>query len=236
MNKFWFVAINEYKRHVFKKKFLLAIFSLPLLLSFSIGAGYLAERSEDNNEPLGYVDLSGVLANPLPIPEEFLEKNSVELVPFENESLAMQALEDGKIQVYYLVSENFLETKEVTLIYYQNPGYNAVKQFRTLLQVNLSAGLPSEAVNRILEGLEYTVRTPDSSRTFSDANIFSDLVLPLLAGMILMFTLITSAGYLSTAVAEEKESRTIEILATSMSSNQFILGKVVGIVFVFPAA
>ncbi|MEN8241222.1 MAG: ABC transporter permease [Chloroflexota bacterium] len=232
MNKFWFVALNEYKHHVFKKKFLLAIFSLPLLLSVSIGAGYLAERSEDNFEPLGYVDLSGVLANPLPIPEEHLEKDSVELVPFENESQAMQALEDGEIQVYYLVSENFLETKEVTLIYYQNPGYNAVRQFRTLLQVNLSAGLPSEAVNRILEGMEYTVRTPDSSRTFSEANIFSDLVLPLLAGLILMFTLITSAGYLSTAVAEEKENRTIEILATSMSSNQFILGKVVGIVLV----
>ena len=47
-----------------------------------------------------------------------------------------------------------------------------------------------------------------------------------------MFTLITSAGYLSTTVAEEKENRTIEILATSMSSNQFILGKVVGIVLV----
>ena len=44
MNKFWFVAFNEYKRHVFKKKFLLAIFSLPLMLSVSIGAGYLANR------------------------------------------------------------------------------------------------------------------------------------------------------------------------------------------------
>ena len=62
MNKFWFVAINEYKRHVFKKKFLLAIFSLPLLLAVSIGAGMLAESSDRNFDPLGYVDFSGVLA------------------------------------------------------------------------------------------------------------------------------------------------------------------------------
>jgi ABC-2 type transport system permease protein len=76
------------------------------------------------------------------------------------------------------------------------------------------------------------VQTPDGSRSFSEDSIFSDLVLPLISGFLLMFTLITSAGYLSTAVAEEKENRTIEILATSMSSNQFILGKILGIVMV----
>lgn len=233
MNKFWFVAINEYKRHVFEKKFLLAIFSLPLLLAFSIGAGMLAESSERNFDPLGYVDLSGVLANPLPIPEEYLEYDPVELLSFDSEEQASLALENNEIQGYYLLPGDFLETRNATLIYNNDePGRNARDQFETFLQINLSAGIGKGTFDRILNGLDYTVHTPDGSRSFSENSIFSDLVLPLISGFILMFTLITSAGYLSTTVAEEKENRTIEILATSMSSNQFILGKVVGIVMV----
>lgn len=234
MSKFWFVAINEYKRHVFKKKFLLAIFSLPLMLAVSIGAGMLAERSERNYNPLGYVDLSGVLADPLPIPEEYMEDDDpVELVAFETESQALQALENNNIQGFFLLPEDFLETRDATLKYNNDePGRNARQQFELLLQVNLSAGMNQETVSRILDGFDYTVHTPDRTRSFSEKSIFSDLVLPLISGFILMFTLITSAGYLSTTVAEEKENRTIEILATSMSSNQFILGKVVGIVMV----
>ena len=65
----------------------------------------------------------------------------------------MQALEDGEIQVFYLLSEDFLETQEAELYYFENPGYNAVRQFRKLLQVNLSAGLAPAAVNRIMEGM-----------------------------------------------------------------------------------
>jgi ABC-2 type transport system permease protein len=232
MGKFWFVALNEYKRHVFQKKFLLAIFSLPALLAVSIGAGFLAEQSDKNFDPVGYVDMAGVLVNPLPVPEEFQEDKQVELIPFSNEEQAMAALDAGEIQVYYLLPENFLETRDATLIFYQDPGRNATKQFRTFLKINLSSGMDEEAVSRIIEMLDFTVRTPDGSRSFSENSIFSDLVLPLISGFLLMFTLITSAGYLSTAVAEEKENRTIEILATSMSSNQFILGKILGIVMV----
>lgn len=232
MNKFWFVAINEYKRHVFQKKFLLAILSLPALLVVSIGAGFLAERSDQNYAPLGYVDHAGVLADPQPISEEYQEDKPVELVAFPEEREALAALEAGDIQAYYVLPDSFPEIRDVTLTYFQEPGRNATRQFRTLLQVNLAAGLDEEAVSRILDGVDFTIRTPDGSRSFSENSIFGDLVLPLVSGFLLMFTLITSAGYLSTAVAEEKENRTIEILATSMSSNQFILGKVVGIVMV----
>lgn len=232
MNKFWFVAINEYKRHVFQKKFLLAILSLPALLVVSIGAGFLAERSDQNYAPLGYVDHAGVLADPQPISEEYQEDKPVELVAFPEEREALAALEAGEIQAYYVLPDSFPEIRDVTLTYFQEPGRNATRQFRTLLQVNLAAGLDEEAVSRILDGVDFTIRTPDGSRSFSENSIFGDLVLPLVSGFLLMFTLITSAGYLSTAVAEEKENRTIEILATSMSSNQFILGKVVGIVMV----
>jgi ABC-2 type transport system permease protein len=82
-----------------------------------------------------------------------------------------------------------------------------------------------------LDGLDVIVRTPDGSRELSERNALN-IALPAATGFIFMFLLMTTSGYLVGAVAEEKENRTMEILATSMSTNEFIAGKVFGILFV----
>ena len=91
MNKFWYVALNEYKRHVFRKSYLFAILSVPLILFVSIGVGYLVEVFENNPDPVGYVDLSGVLASPQPVPEGAGTRDPVEIIAFEDEAAALAA-------------------------------------------------------------------------------------------------------------------------------------------------
>ena len=51
-NKFWFVAQHEYRKNVFQKRFLLAIFSVPLLLAVSFLAGFIAVALEYNGNPV----------------------------------------------------------------------------------------------------------------------------------------------------------------------------------------
>lgn len=228
MNKFWFVAINEYKRHVFSKGFIWAILSVPLILSLSIGAGFLAESLERNNAPLGYVDLSGELKDPQPVPEGLGSKNPVEIIAYPDEETAQAALDGEKIQAYYVLEQDYLETRATTLYYYDPPGDNAGTHFRAFIQANLILELPPEVAYRALDGLDVITRTPDGSRELSEKEILN-IALPIAAGFVFMFLLMTSSGYLAGAVAEEKENRTMEILATSMSTNQFITGKVVGI-------
>ena len=43
--------------------------------------------------------------------------------------------------------------------------------------------------------------------------------------MVIMFS---TGGYLMQAVVEEKENRTMEVVITSVSSNQFMAGKIIG--------
>jgi ABC-2 type transport system permease protein len=229
MNKFWYVALNEYKRQVFRKSYIFAILSVPLILFVSIGVGYLVEIIGTNSAPVGYVDLSGVLADPQPVPEGVGTRHPVELIPYPDEDAALAALDAGQIQAYYVVARDYLETKSVSLTYYENPGDNAESYFRDFMQANLLADQPSDVVFRALDGLDLIVRTPDGSRELSERNALN-IVLPAATGFISMFLLITTSGYLVAAVAEEKENRTMEILATSMSTNQFISGKVLGIV------
>jgi len=230
-SKFWFVARHEYRKHVFQKRFLLAIFSVPLLLAVSFLAGFIAVALEFNGDPVGYVDQAGVLADPLPIPEELGGENTVDLIAFSDQAAANRALEAEEIQAYYLLPPDYLETREVELVYFDEPGQNAEENFFDFLQVNVSAGLPERVQTLILDGYGVTVRSVDGTREFSESQVLN-LILPMVFGFLFTFVLTSGSGYLSNAVTEEKENRTIEILSTSMSANQFILGKVLGIVMV----
>lgn len=230
-SKFWFVAKNEYRKYVFQKKFLLAVFSLPLLLLVTIGVGYLSSTMKDDSRPVGYVDNYGLLADPIPVPEEITGDNPVAFIPYESDQAADAALEKGDIQAYYVIPPEYADSREVFLVYIDEPGDNAESDFFDFLQVNVSAGLPETVRTRVLEGFDITVRSMDGKREFSESKILN-ILLPVFFGFIFTFVLTSGSGYLSNAVTEEKENRTIEMLATSMSANQFILGKVFGIVMV----
>ncbi len=56
------------------------------------------------------------------------------------------------------------------------------------------------------------------------------IILPFALGLFISFALMSASSYLLRAVADEKESRTIEIMTTSVSPEQLIAGKAVGLV------
>ncbi|MBN2044520.1 MAG: ABC transporter permease [Anaerolineales bacterium] len=229
--KFWFVALNEYRKHVFQKRFILAIISVPALLSVTFLVGFLTEYFNRNMDPIGYVDQAGALADTIPIPEGVGNSQKVDFLAFADQESAEQALEAGEIQAYYLIPQAYALTREVSLVYIEEPGMNAEDDFFDFLRTNLSGNLPERVQILVLDGFDVTVRSLDGSREFSEKYIFN-LILPVVFGFLFTFVLTSGSGYLSNAVTEEKENRTIEILSTSMSANQFILGKVLGIVMV----
>jgi ABC-2 type transport system permease protein len=50
----------------------------------------------------------------------------------------------------------------------------------------------------------------------------------MIAGIGFVIAMFTSGGYLMQAVVEEKENRTMEVIITSVSPNQFMAGKIIG--------
>ena len=230
-SKFWYVALNEYRKHVFQKSFLLAIFSVPLLIGVIFLSIFAAALIFYNPAPIGYVDQAGVLADPIEVPQELDNPIQVDFIPFQDQQAANQALETGEIQAYYLIPPDYDQTREVFVYFYEKPGTNAEVDFNNFLHVNVAADLPEDTRLMLLEGLKVSVRSLDGTREFSQKQILN-FILPLGFGFLLTFVLSSGSGYLGNAVSEEKENRTIEVLSTSMSANQFILGKILGIVMV----
>ena len=238
MRKVWRVAAYEYSRIVFRRSFVLMVLSVPLMLAVTVGLGWLIDSMENSSAPVGYVDHAGLLADPIPAPQADGSAfgpgspQPVELIPFDSEDAAHAALLSGDIQAYYVVTEDYFSTNRVELVYVGPPGENVAGQFWDFMQINRLADLPPEVARRAVAGSNVIARWPEDmpggGREFSEKGVLGNFA-PALVGIAFIMLLLMISGNLMSAVAEEKENRTMEIVVTSISPNQLIAGKVLGI-------
>ena len=229
MNKFWKVAVYEYTRHVLRRRFLFGLLSVPFMIALMVGVIFLLIITQTNNKPIGYVDLSGLLADPQPAPELSSLGRRVKIIPFATEAQARNALDSDQIQAYYVLDSNYLQTGQARLVALKQPDSSVQNQFLAFLRVNLLADQPKQVTQRILEGNHLTVRSADGTRQMGENDWFNALV-PFIAGLAFMIAIFSTSGYLMQAVVEDKENRTMEVLITSVSSQQLMAGKIIGII------
>ncbi|MBI4730708.1 MAG: ABC transporter permease [Chloroflexi bacterium] len=227
MTKILRVAWHEYRRHVFNKRFLMGLLSVPLVMLVMVGLVFLIFAMENNTTPLGYVDYSGLLADPLPAPAPEKPDKPVPILPFETEAEAGSALAAGEVQAYYVIPADYLSTGKLTVVHMGEVKAPARRQFYDFLSVNLLRDIDPAIAARLTEGAEVVVVSPDGSRSASSQNWFN-VFLPMIAGLAFMIVMFSTGGYLMQAVVEEKENRTMEVLITSVSPNQFMAGKIIG--------
>jgi ABC-2 type transport system permease protein len=230
MTKIWHIIKYEYTRHVFQKRFLFSLLSLPALVIVMIGVVLLIAFFSIEKTPVGYIDLSGVLDDPVRETQESTIFNPViEFLPYSSEQQAKADLEDGKIQAYYILPESYPNQLDVRLIYLEEPDSEIQGQFASFVFQNLSMfkDLDPQILERLAEGNTITLKALDGSREMQQDQWFL-FVSPFIVGIMFVIVLLTSGGYLLQAVVEEKENRTMEIVITSVSPRQLMTGKIIG--------
>ncbi len=228
MGKLWQIAKYEYKRHVFRKRFIWALLSMPLMIVLIILITVLMGLFMTNRSPVGYLDHSGILKNPISIGNsKNIFEPGLDMRPFTSEATARQALEDKDIQMLFIIPENYPQNREVPLYYYGQPDDNAQYQSFLFIRENLLAGEFIPNMDRINQGTTFTLQSQDGSKDFQE-NQWYNILTPLLVGVLFLIVVMTSGGYLLQAVVEEKENRTMEIVITSVSPMQLMAGKIIG--------
>ena len=224
------IAIHEYRRNVFKLSFLVTLLSVPLMIALNVGIGFYLESRGNDDAPLGYVDASGLFADPIPVPVSG-SREPLEFLPYPTQEEARAALESGQIQAFFAVPPDYGRTRDMTLYYFEEPGGSTTRQLYDFVQANLLADRPAAIARRVVligEGL--TVRSLDGRQEVPSGGPSFGIIMPMLIGFAFIFLLLMNAGYLMQAVVEEKENRTMEVLVTSVSTGQLIAGKVLGVV------
>jgi ABC-2 type transport system permease protein len=228
MRKVWLVAKHEYLTMVRRRSFVLATLAFPLLIAAFIAVTIFLVQDRSDQRPLGAVDLAGVLV----IGAGQLDDSGFQILPFPDEPAALAALQAGRIQAYYLLPDDYRQSGEVQLTALaEEPPAAARRAFDAMLRASLLADQPDAVRQRLDGGVTLTVRSVDGRREFSQSN-FINLLLPFVAGFFFIYAVLSSAGYLLQAVAAEKENRTVEIMATTLSPDHLIAGKALGLLAV----
>jgi len=235
MAELWRVLKFEYQRNVFKKSFLITLFSVPIMIAFLVGLGFFIESGGDEGQPVGVVDQAGLFSErevPSQLQAVWAAKYAqpVEFIFYQTEDAARSALEAGEGQAYFLLPEHYLRTRRVEVVYLEEPGNATWMQFYDLVRAGWLSGQPAETVSRVTAGTDFIVRSIDGKRVVpaSSGPTFG-LMMPLFIALAVLALLIICSGYTSTAVADEKENRTMEVLVTTTSTPHLIGGKILGI-------
>ena len=152
----------------------------------------------------------------------------VVLIAFASQDEARTALDTESIQAYYLLQSDYLDSRRAELVYREQPDSDATRHFFDFLQVNLLSELPLEIAWRAADGSSTTIENPEGTRRFPSGGPTLGSVLPIFFGLAVGGLLLLGAGSLMTGLVDEKSNRTMEVIATSISSSRMISGKLFG--------
>jgi ABC-2 type transport system permease protein len=228
MNKIWLIFKHEYTRHVLRKRFIITVISMPLFIGVMMVASIASSLMSINRSPVGFVNHSDLLNGFIPDqPKNEFFQTEVDFIKYDSESNADTALENKTIQAYFILGTDNDQTVNAKLVFYKFPANSIQEQFSDQVKQYLIKSQPTAVVNRLTEGFHLTLLSADGSRKMGE-NDWINYVVLFGTGILFIVVLFTSSGYLMSALVEEKENRTMEILITSVSPDQLMAGKVLG--------
>ena len=233
MRKFWVVAKHEYLKIARKRSFVLGTLAMPLFFVGIMALVIVVLIAGEDQKPIGYVDEAGLLTKVTSLPPSDDDgPNPVAFVAFADDALARAALEKREIQAYYVLPVDYLTSHDVQLIYWDEmPRGPAQRRFDNLVRVNLSTSLSPAVAERAQRGINLTARSADGRQEVGGES-FINILVPFFIGLFFSIVVISSGSYLMEAVSDEKENRTIEVMATSLTPGQMIGGKAIGLMAV----
>jgi ABC-2 type transport system permease protein len=239
------VFAYELRRQLRRRGYLLMTFGIPLLaLVFLLGYKVITdinaanadsegqtEQKEDftsaGMERAGYIDLSGVF------PES---TDDVAFTRYADETAARAALDAGDIDGYYVIPADYLETGEVTL-YIPTLAFSVIATsddlIETLIYGELGDDLEPALLNRLRTPTTEVIEV-DVSRTTEDGqsvqrDFGADFGIIYVFSIALLLGVFTTNGYLLQSVIDEKETRLIEVLVSTIRPIELLAGKILAL-------
>lgn len=233
MKKAWIVARHEFSVTVKRVWFVIATFVLPFVFA---GIGYgmhtVGQRAVEEsiasvrNKPLGFVDRWGGLAER----PGFLK--------YKDEEDARKALLAKAIGSYVIIPEDYLQKGVVQVKTLRRPTLMTAQQpplppgVREWLLDEVLKEVSPERLKRAKAPFEPDMKYLDETGNPSqeEAGETEKRAVTAYAFFMLLFmSIFTSSAYLLQGMAEEKENRVMEMVLSSITPDQLMLGKLIGL-------
>jgi len=231
MNKTFLIFKHEFLHTIKRLGFIIMTLSVPLLALLGIGIGHLISTVTKpptiKIRTIGYVDEVGNF-------DHYTTQGHTKLVRYSSTDDATHALIKNDISEYFVIPSHYISTvmihrytlrKEIETPLFTK---TVIKNFLTS---NLLGGKVSpDIVNLVESPLNLKVtRLSETGAVAPEQSGIGNIIVPSMFAFLLALSLMFSSNYLLQGLEEEKESRLIEILLSSVSVRQLITGKVIGL-------
>lgn len=205
--------------------------TVPLLALLGIGICKLVMTMSDPQEEvmqvIGYVDEVGIF-------DDHTDQGSTRMVPFVSREDAARALVAKEVSEYFIIPSGYRSSGTVhrfTLEKELVTPWITVARIKSFLVVNLlKEEVPPELITLIVSPLNLEVtRVSDTGDAALDQGNMGNLIIPGVFSLLLGLALMSGASSLISGLGEEKESRLIEVLFSSVSVGQLLISKVLAL-------
>jgi ABC-2 type transport system permease protein len=250
------IAKYEFLKTVKRKEFILMTLGFPLFfILIMLVPLLLAGTSSPEDLNLGYIDRS----NSFEFPDEITVRGSIifsngipgvtnnqesdgtnnekypiiKFTQYSDVAKAKQDLGSGTLSGYLIIPEDYIKTGIVES-YVMGKGTDIPQEELSELMINnlLRDKVDEDTLQRVKDPITFKRFSIETTGEVSEkglSDLLEDFALPYLIGILLLISIFTSSGYLLQSVAEEKESRIIEILLSSVTPIEMLTGKIVGL-------
>ncbi|MCX6290281.1 MAG: ABC transporter permease [Bacteroidetes bacterium] len=232
MNKIFLIIRREYLSRVRKKSFIVMTILGPLLIGGIFAATFLLNKVDTEKHTIVVLDNTHLFANKFKSDERlnfiYLDQNL--------DSLRSQSKELGYFAVLYIPAIEKLELleKSVTLYSETQPSIEIISKIKFSLEKEINAakyvaaGIDEKKLNSIKTEVDIKTRDLQNKETNSDFITGIGFAAGL---MIYMFIFIYGAMVMR-GVMEEKMSRIVEVIISSVKPFQLMMGKIIGVAMV----
>ena len=237
------IAKWEYLNRVKTKLFIITTLLLPVLFALiSILPTWLATLDPEKTSKIGliYGSKQTALINDFKIlvQNQYKTKNGMpefSFVNIDNDQNALSKILDKTIQGYLSISPNILDSGQVE---YYSLSLSNIRQYsnlknalqNTVINHRLDrAGIDASLIKQLNENIGFKTFELDEDGSSKIGNKIADIVVPMIFVFVLFMIIFTSGQLLLRSVMEERTSRTIELLLSTVNPLQLMTGKILGL-------
>lgn len=233
MNKTVLVIKHEFINMVKTKGFIIITLLFPVLALLALGGYQLVQRIGTQDTPaeivtIGYVDEAGGFDDTTQIGE-------ITFIRYQSPEEATKALLSGDIDEYFTIPPDYISTGRINRFTLERelelPGQISwsVKSF--LLNNLLQGQISDEILERAKAPAWFSSTRLDETGQVSteQGGLLGVFLLPYVFSFLFWMAILMCSFTLLEGLGEEKENRIMEILLSSISARQLLLGKVIGL-------
>jgi ABC-2 type transport system permease protein len=231
MNKTQLIFRHEFRNAIKRKGFIIMTLIVPVLGLLGIGIFSLVSATAGpavvETTTIGYVDEAGGFG-------QYTTQGNIELVGFDTQDEATTALINYEVKEYFVIPSDYTSTGVInryTLTRELETPPATITAIKNFLTSNLLAGkVPQDTIELVEKPLSLvTTRLTETGEVATEQGGFGNLIVPGIFSLLLALSLQLSCVYLVQGLGDEKESRLIEVLLSSVDTRQLLVGKVLGL-------